>query len=168
MRGSITDEQMEFVEQWESVSPQTNWIVKIDRRGDEVHEAVRGHRTFRVTSYERILNQDRVVDPANDPFRNGCFRPLLVPESVNIETNPNALADDDIERIFKSSDVAWEEYMKVIDAAATLDRMISMAEKSEYLSVKRLREIEAKHAEATKGRKKRVKQKDSESYEKIA
>ena len=162
--GSITEAERRFVESWENVSETQNYVIREDRRGDEVYVPISGPITFKITTYERILTQDKIRDVSLDPFKNGCFRPVLVPDSISVDTNPNALSDDDIRRIFIVSDVAWEEYMAVIDSPATLRRMLQLAEESS-LSLKRFRELESKNEAASTPQ--RVTQKDQDQYDKM-
>jgi hypothetical protein len=164
LQGSITEAEKRFVEEWESVSEAQNYVIREDRRGDEVSVHVSGHTRFKITTYERVLTQDKIRDPQDDPFKNGQFRPIMVPESISVATNPNALSDDDIKRIFVASEVAWTEYMAVVDSPATLRRMIQLAEDTD-LSLKRYRELEAKESAANPMR--RVVQKDQEQYDKM-
>jgi hypothetical protein len=162
--GSITEAERRFIETWENVSEAQNYVIREDRRGDEVYVPVTGPMQFKITSYERILTQDKIKTRELDPFRNGQFRPVIVPDSISTETNPNALSDDDIRRIFQASDVAWDEYMNVIDSPATLRRMMTLAEES-GLTLKRFRELESKEAEANAPQ--RVTQKDQDQYDKM-
>lgn len=162
--GSITEAERRFVETWENVSEASNYVIREDRRGDEVYVPVTGPMRFKITTYERILTQDKIRTKDLDPFRNGQFRPVIVPDSISVETNPNALSDDDIRRIFQASDVAWEEYMNVVDSPATLRRMMTLAEESN-LSLKRFRELEAK--ESNTNSPKRVEQKDQAEFDKM-
>lgn len=162
--GSITEAERRFVETWENVSEAQNYVIREDRRGDEQYIPVSGPIQFKITTYERILTQDKIRDKSLDPFKNGQFRPVIVPSSISVETNPNALSDDDIRRIFQASDVAWDEYMQVIDSPATLRRMMTLAEES-TLSLKRFRELESK--EAATNAPKRVEQKDQAEFDKM-
>lgn len=147
MGGSITDEDKTFVEEWEHISPQQWGITRLDARGDERPEVIGGRRTFRITSEERILTQDRIRDEGLDPFMNGSFRPITVPDSITIATNPNALSDDEIKEILDtSSDIAWEENLKVIDSVATIRRMLEVAEETD-LSLRRYRRLETRLVE---------------------
>lgn len=140
---AITEEDRSFVETWEHISPQQWGIVRLDARGDYRHEVIRGQREFMLTTEERILSQDRIREKSNDPFMNGSFRPIIVPDSITIESNPNALSDEEIEKILNASDVAWDEYLKVIDSVATVRRMMEVADDSE-VSVKRYRQLEGR------------------------
>jgi len=162
--GSVTEAEKRFVEEWESVSDAQNYVIREDRRGDEQFVHVSGHQKFKITTYERILTQDRIRDKQFDPFVNGQFRPIMVPESISVQTNPNALSDEDIKRIFVASEVAWDEYMSVIDSASTLRRMIELAEDTD-LSLKRFRELESREQAANP--MKRVTQKDQEQFDKM-
>lgn len=146
MAGSITQDDREFVETWEHISPQQWGIIRLDFRGDERPEIVSGRRNFKITSEERILTQDRIKKIEDDPFLNGSFRPVVVPDSVTIETNPNALSDEEISKIFAASDVAWVEWLKTIDSVATVKRMLELAESTD-LSIKRYRALETRLTE---------------------
>lgn len=166
MQGAITDQDRQFKERWENVSPSSNTIIHLDRRGDETTEVIEGRREFFVTTEERILFQDRVRDSRYDPFTNGQFRPVLVPDSVTVETNPNALSDDEIRAVLQSSDVAWDEYMKVITSPETVRRMIDIADTDENVSLKRYKGLNARMAVLAPPR--RIVQKDQDQYEKMA
>lgn len=165
--GSITQEQVDFVETWENVSPSTNYIIRLDMRGDETHVQVSERRKFMITTQERMLTEERVLDPKNNPFKNGSFRPVITPDNVTIETNPNALSDDDILRIFKASEVAWGEWLSNLDAPATLRRMIELADENEDdIGLKRYRQMEARLAEVTGGPK-HANQKDEDTFRRM-
>jgi len=146
LRGSITDDDRTFVETWENIASYQNVIIRLDTRGDERQEVINGRRTFMLTAEERIITQDRIVDPAHDPFRNGSFRPVVVPDTISIETNPNAMSDDDILNIFKASDLAFGEWLKTIDSPQTLRRMADLAPDSD-ITMRRYKAIEARFRE---------------------
>jgi hypothetical protein len=161
-QSAITQADAEFVETWESVTDVQNYIIRLDVRGDEAPELVENRREFFITTQERLITQNKIKDKKHDPFTNGSFRPHVVPDSITVETNPNALSDDDIARIYASSDVAWAEYMKVIDSEATLRRMLEIAEDLD-VSLKRFRLVEEKLEEVHPT--KRIVQKDQELYD---
>lgn len=160
--GAITEEDARFVETWENISPITNFVIRLDMRGDEKPEGIMGPRQFMITTKERKITQDRITDSKYDPFLNGSFRPVIVPDSVNIKTNPNALSDDEIKSILVSSALAWDEWMKTIDSPETLRRMIDLAGDSD-MSLKRFRELTSRLEEVSP--KRRITQKDQDQYE---
>lgn len=142
MAGSITAEDREFVEEWEHISPQSWGIIRLDPRGDERPDVIVGRRKFKITTEERIITQDAIKDEKNDPFLNGAFRPVVVPDSVSIESNPNALSDEEILKILNTeSDIAWSEHLSLIDSVATLRRMLDMSEDTD-ITIKRYRQLE--------------------------
>lgn len=143
LTGSVTDKEKSFIETWENVGHQVNYIIRENRRGDEVHEEIKGSKKFKLSTYDRMLTEDKILNPRLNPFKNGSFRPLIVPEDVTIESNPNAMSTDDIKSLFKASDVAWDEYMDVIDSPATLQRMVDMADGGSVdLSHRRYKQLE--------------------------
>jgi len=146
MAGTITEEDRKFVETWENVAIYSHSIIRLDARGDEKHEVITGNRRFMVTTEERTINQDRVRRVEDDPFLNGSFRPVVVPDSVTTETNPNALSDQEVRKILQASDLAWSEWMKAIDSPSTLTRMMNLAEGAD-ISLKRYKDLERRLAE---------------------
>lgn len=159
LHGSITDEDKTFVETWENVAEGTNYIIQENRRGDEVQVGITGSRTFRLTTFDRMLTEDKALEDVNNPFKNGSFRPVIVPQHISIETNPNAMSEEDIQRLFKASEIAWQEYMKVITAPATLKRMIELAEDAD-LNLKRFRQLEGMYERFTMVNKRLTSSKD--------
>ena len=141
-RGTITEEDAGFVETWENIAQGGHGIIRLDMRGDERPEVIQGRREFMITTEERMITQSRIVVRDLDPFLNGSFRPVIVPDSVTIKTNPNALSDEEIEKVLKSSDIAWEEWLKTIDSVATIKRMQELAEDMDDMSLKRYRQLE--------------------------
>lgn len=164
MEGFITDDDARFVETWENIAGITNYVIRLDMRGEERPEAVNGKRTFMISTKERKITQDRILEKKNDPFLNGAFRPVIVPDSVNIESNPNALSDDEIKSIFVSSELAWDEWMNTIDSGETLRRMLDLADGAD-ITLKRFRQLEAR-LEAVNPPK-RITQRDQEEYDKL-
>lgn len=131
LSGSVTDKERGFIETWENVSHQINYIVRENRRGDEDYVEIKGPKKFKLSTYDRMLTEDKILNPRLNPFKNGSFRPITVPEDISIESNPNALSVDDIKKLFAASEFAWDEYMEVIDSPATLQRMVDMADSGE-------------------------------------
>jgi hypothetical protein len=144
LSGSVSEKDKSFIETWENVGVGVNYIIRENRRGDSEYAEVKGDRQFKLSTYDRMLTEDSIVDHRHNPFRNGSFRPIIVPEDVSIDSNPNAMSNDEIKSLFKASDTAWNEWMEQIDAPATLKRMIDMANNGEEdLSVRRLRQLES-------------------------
>jgi len=164
-RSSITAEDREFVEMWENVSDISVGIVSFNQKGEEGQVLISGGRQFMCSSEERLVTQDKIVLVTDDPFKNGTFRPITVPDNVTIESNPNALSDPEILDVLKSGDLAWGEWLKVLDSPATLQRMLNLAEEANA-SLRRYREVEARLAEVKP--KTRLMQKDRSEFEKIA
>lgn len=166
LSGSVTDKEKGFMETWENVGLAVNYIIRENRRGDEVYEQVLGQRNFKLSTYDRMLTEDKIVDQRLNPFKNGSFRPVIVPEDITIESNPNAMAEADIKRLFAASDTAWEAYMEVIDSPATLRRMLDLAEDSD-ISLKRTRQLESAYEAYSNKGKPVLAQKDQEQYDTI-
>lgn len=140
---SITAQDRDFVETWENIAVYQSAIIRLDPRGEEKAEVIQGRRSFMLTTQDRIITESKVLDRANNPFKNGAFRPVVVPDDVTIESNPNALSDEDILKILRTeSKVAWSEWMSTLDSIATLRRMLDLAEAEEDLSLRRYRDIE--------------------------
>lgn len=144
MAGSITAEDRLFVETWECFTPQRTSIVKMTARGEETRQIIT-KGTFMCTSEERIITQDRIARVQDDPFLNGRFRPVVVPTGITVETNPNALSDEEISNLLQSSELAFTEWLANLDSAETLSRMRNMAlERADDVTLRRFQQIEAR------------------------
>lgn len=150
-RGSITDQDQDFVETWENIATRQNAIIRLDARGEDRQEVITGRRSFLITTEERIITENKVLNDADNPFKNGDFRPVIVPDSVTIESNPNALSDEEILQMFSVGDAAWPQLLGTIDSVATLRRMLDMAEGYDSLTMKRYRDMESRLVEARGG-----------------
>lgn len=159
--GSITDQDVTFVETWENIATYQNVIIKLSPRGDEKQEVITGRREFFITTQERIITEDKIRDPKNNPFRNGAFRPVKIPDDLTIEQNPNALSDEQIDQILASSDVAFEQWLETIDSIATLRRMLERAEDVSGVTIKRVRLMENRVLEV-RGENRLITMKDGE------
>ena len=164
-KGAITAEDRSFTELWENITAPQYSILRFDIRGDLQHEMISGRRKFQVTTAERKITQDKILSEENDPFLNGAFRPIVVPDSVSIQTNPNALGDDEIRSILVSSDVAWEEWMKVITSPDTIARMMEISEGIEGMTLKRYKELAGRLSDTRP--KTQIKDKDRDKFEQI-
>lgn len=168
LSGSVSEKDKTFIETWENVSSATNYIVRENRRGDEEYLKVEGLRQFKLSTYDRMLTEDKIADHRHNPFKNGSFRPVIVPQDVTIETNPNAMSSEDIKRLFTSSDVAWDEYMEVIDSPGTLQRMLDMADDGEAdLTHRRYQQLASMRERFTSHGKPVLAQKDQAQFEKL-
>lgn len=168
LSGSVSEQDKTFIETWENVSPGVNYIVRENRRGDEEYIQVTGYRTFKLSTYDRMLTEDKILDHRHNPFTNGSFRPVIVPEAITIETNPNAMSAEDIKRLFGASDVAWDEYMEVINSPATLRRMLDMADNGEAdISHRRYQQLSSMCEQYTNHGKPILAQKDAEQFERL-
>lgn len=140
-QGAITAQDKVFIEEWENISTPIHSIIKFDVQGAEQHHIIEGPRHFQLSTAERKVTQNRILQKKDDPFLNGAFRPVIVPDSVNIESNPNALSEAEIKSILVSSPVAWEEWMKVIDSPDTIARMMAIADQDENITYRRVKQL---------------------------
>lgn len=168
LSGSVSEKDKTFIETWENVSDAVNYIVRENRRGDEEFLQIIGKRQFKLSTYDRMLTEDKIVDHRHNPFKNGCFRPVVVPHDITVDTNPNAMSSDDIRRLFGASDIAWDEYMTIIDSPATLQRMIDMADNGESeISHRRYQQLVSLRQQHSAHGKPILAQKDQDQYERI-
>jgi hypothetical protein len=73
-RGTITAEDTAFTETWENIATGQNAIVRMDARGEEKQEVIAGRRTFMLTTEERLITENEVLQKADNPFKNGDSR----------------------------------------------------------------------------------------------
>jgi hypothetical protein len=162
-KGSITEVDREFIEEWENVSEATFYVLRYDVRGEARQEGIPGGRKFKLTTEERIITEDRVLRVERNPFRNGSFRPITVPDEYEPERNPNALSNDQIQKMFGASELAFTEFLDGIDSPATMRRAMALGEDSETLTTKRAKLIRERFQELN-GPPRHARQKDEDRY----
>jgi len=165
-KGSISELDREFIEQWQNVSEGTYYVIRFDVRGENEYGAVEGGRDFRLTTEERMITEDKILLPKSNPFRNGAFRPITVPDNYEPERNPNALSNEQIEKMFNASELAFGEFLSGLDSPGTLRRAIALGEDHDELTTKRLRQITARFREVN-GDPVNAAQKDETAYRTI-
>lgn len=77
--------------------------------------AIRGGQTFSITPADRRYNENKVADPAKNPFANSTLQRVNIPdktESARFEGDPNALTEDDMERMLA---MPWQNLQKHLD-----------------------------------------------------
>ena len=62
-------------EMWETTTPGTVWVPVIDTRGREKEVKVGGRvgARLRIETEDRIIAEERLLNPENSPFRNGLL-----------------------------------------------------------------------------------------------
>ena len=165
-KGSISELDREFVEQWQNVSEGTYYVFRFDVRGEPIMHPVEGGRDFRLTTEERMVTEDKIVTAKMNPFRNGSFRPISVPDDYEPERNPNALSNEQIEKMFAASELAFGEFLGGIDSPGTLRRAIALGQDHDELSTKRLNQITSRFREVN-GDPVHARQKDEGQYRTI-
>lgn len=134
------------VEVWKNTAAGARWVKGSDRTGREISKVVPGGKTFTLSTFERQLNQDSVVDATRDMFRNGTF--LLVrssDETIESEIlSPNALTDSEIER------VVYEVLAGTLDMADAIADVDSTVTLHRIWEAAVLEELPAKDVKAVK------------------
>lgn len=87
-------------------------------------------REFMISSADRRLHQSAVADKRYDPFTNGSFVPLSLPEEVAVElgVQPNHVSDAEIRAVALGSEADALAVLRKLDAPAVLGRVLSAAQ----------------------------------------
>lgn len=165
-KGSISDVDRDFIETWESVSEGTYYVIRFDARNEPEMIPVPGGREFKLSTEERIVTEDKILERKSNPFRNGAFRPMIVPDDYEPDRNPNAISNEQIEKMFGASELAFTEFLEGLDSAGTLRRAIALGEDHDSLSTKRLNRIKERFREVNGGPN-HARQKDESQYRTI-
>lgn len=74
---------------WDSTVASQVWVETTDEKGRARSVVVRGGGRLRITSIDREINQDFIVNPENDPFTNGMLIRVDAPQ----DTDPRTASD---------------------------------------------------------------------------
>lgn len=118
-------------EVWENATQSNLVIRKRGEYGVEQEERVTGRKRLEITARDRRMNEDRIANPRNNPFRNGTLVPLvLTAESHDAEelvNNPNLMTEEEMKALVGAPDKRFNERLKTIDNATVLQRLLAVA-----------------------------------------
>lgn len=139
------------LESWRNVSAGLLVFKKFDRlTGRNVEEPVVAGRTFHVTPEERRRYESECASDALNPFANGILEAVHLldteEDAKEIASNPNQLADSDIDALFTGHWKTFEKKLAEISSPFTLNRMIERAG-SVDATVKQIAMLEARMRE---------------------
>ena len=126
---STVQQVQEQSEVWINTAAGSRWYKCLDLQGRETSKAVKGGRTFTLTTFERQLNQHISATPEQDLFRNGTF--VLKRPGVDTDQNevasPNAMTDAELatlgnELMYGERDP--KETLKFITSSHALGRLV--------------------------------------------
>lgn len=126
---STISEVQDKSEVWVNTSAGTRWFKCLDIQGRETSKAVRGERTFTLTTFERQLNQHAAASPEQDLFRNGTF----VLKKASVDTDPDEVASPnamtEAELVALGNEVMYgerspEEVIQHITSSPALARLV--------------------------------------------
>lgn len=121
---------------WESTIPGRVAVLVTDDRGRETTDSVLGKgRRLRITAEDRELNEERVRDPQNNPFRNGMLvrvNRVEPAEPAGPDAPPadkpsdNELTDDDLSGLFELESDDFEAAVKAL-SEVNVRRLLELA-----------------------------------------
>lgn len=125
-----TIKQVESIEEvWETTGSGMVYaqVTGIDGKVRSVKAGGRPGQKLRISEYDRIRNQERVVDDKADPFSNGMLLRISPPSDSFDDENPNHLAAEDIIELFS---ITGPEFSKRVDALNEYNvrRMLELCE----------------------------------------
>lgn len=95
---------------WESTVAGQVWVETTDEKGKAKSVCVRGFGRLRITSIDREINQDMVVDPEYDPFTNGMLIRVDAPQDSDPRTaSDQALDTAGLMAVFNTTGKAFEK-----------------------------------------------------------
>jgi predicted type IV restriction endonuclease len=115
---------------WETTTAGRVWVTTTDHRGHERDVSVGGKigARLRITTVDREINQDRVLEELSDPFRNGLLRRLDADQNVEERTTTDqALTTDDLVTVFAKHGSAFQAAVRNLNER-NVRRLREMAE----------------------------------------
>lgn len=138
-----TIKQVETPEEvWETTG--TGWVhvhvTGMDGNLRKIKAGGRPGQKLRISEYDRLRNQEKVLDDRADPFTNGMLIRIQPPIGPDDDENPNHLTPEDVIALFNSTGPEFKERVdqlneynvrRLIDACEDLDATNSQ---SQYLA----------------------------------
>ncbi len=115
---------------WEITVPGTVWVEVTNDRGKPIPLKVGGRpgARLRISTEDRIITQERIVDRELDPFVNGMLTRLDADQQLDEKTaSPDALTTEDLLAIFAKNGKAFQNAVDKLNQTS-VRRMKEMAE----------------------------------------
>lgn len=100
---------------WETTTDGVLWFMTTDSRGHEKPKKVGGKAgtRFRVTTVDREITQDLIVNPANDPWANGFLKRIDADQNGDERTaTDQALSTEELMIVFGKSGNAFQSAVR--------------------------------------------------------
>lgn len=117
-------------ELWETTTDGAIWYVITDQRGREKHKRVGGKAgtRIRITTADRELNQDNIIDPDKDPWHNGFLKRVDKDQSEDEATaTDQALSTEELMALFAKNGNAFQSAVRGLNER-NCRRMLAIAE----------------------------------------
>ena len=112
---------------WESCVKGRVWVEVTDYKGaPKVISSFGVGSRLRITTMDRVRNQEAIRNPQDDPFINGMLRRTDSEETDEYTASSQTHSDDDLKSVFELSQDAFEEYVKELNEV-NVRRMKEMA-----------------------------------------
>ena len=122
-------------ETWRNVSRGDRYVRVYDARFGDKCVNLKPGQSINLTAEERIMNSDAAFDEKGDVFKNGSLVPVRLLDSVEdyqeIASNPNHLAESDLEALFKLPARQFKARIAEISNVTALDRMAELAKEEQ-------------------------------------
>lgn len=103
---------------WETTTQGRVWVVTTDHKGHEKPISVGGKlgARLRITSVDREINQDRILEDTSDPFRNGILKRVDADQNTDERTaSDQALDTNELVTVFAKSGMAFQSAVKKLN-----------------------------------------------------
>ena len=104
------------------------WVEVTDHKGAPRSRSVSGTSgRLRITTEDRIRCQERVLDPVNDPFTNGCLIRVDADQQVDpITASADAMTNEQLAEAFELAGGDFEDFLDAI-SEVNVRRMLVIA-----------------------------------------
>lgn len=120
-------------ETWELTVPGRVHVQVLNHLGRPKNITVVGRgRKLRISTLDRELAEERIVNRANNPFQNGML--VRIDKDAPEPESPEAIGDDDLKQLFDSSDSEFEAVLADL-GELNLRRLLTLAENSDKATV---------------------------------
>lgn len=103
---------------WETTTAGRVWVVTTDHRGHErrVSVGAKVGARLRITTVDREINQDRVMEDTSDPFRNGMLKRVDADQNTDERTaSDQALTTEELLTVFAKSGMAFQAAVRKLN-----------------------------------------------------
>lgn len=120
-------------EVWLNPNAGYRYVEQQNFKGEMAAVEIAPGQKFTISTFDRMINQERTIKKEDDMFTNGTFSRVKLIDTAEdyaeLAENPNIMSDSDLESMFSLTTAAFKKKLQEIENTRVIERLQRLSEK---------------------------------------